>query len=214
MHGHSLAQYPAAASFISLHHGSTTAGRHPFFSDLSFLSLLKHFLLHPRGAGRVKPLQKKTPLRNLEHPLLPAAFLKTFYVFQLFFFSSSLQIRRSFPGELLVSKKKNNNNVSKHDCVRACFACASVRARSTKLCAKLRVAPRSPPEAELRLTSLFSGSVFQLREERDGESICLFRGSSNSAAHGERVQNTAQHKDPSHTYTRTHRGSIWASMCV
>lgn len=91
-------------------------------------------------------------------------------------------------------------------CARA-LVCVSVRARSTKLCAKLRVAPRSPPEAELRLSSLFSGSVFQLREERDGESICLFRGSSNSAAHGERVQNTEQHKDPSHTHThRQHLG--------
>lgn len=83
--------------------------------------------------------------------------------------------------------------------------CGSVHARTPKLCAKLRVAPRSPPEAELRLSSLFSGSVFQLREERDGETVCLFCGSSNSAAHGERVQNTAQHKDPSHTRTRTNR---------
>lgn len=58
MHSHSLAQYPAAVSFILLHHVPTTAHRQPFFSDLSFLSLLKRFLLNPQYVRQVKPFEK------------------------------------------------------------------------------------------------------------------------------------------------------------
>lgn len=46
-----------------------------------------------------------------------------------------------------------------------------------KHCTKLRAALRSPPEAELRLSSLFSRTGFQLWDERDGELLCLCCGS-------------------------------------
>jgi len=74
-------------------------------------------------------------------------------------------------------------------CVRAC-----TRIWATKPCAKLRAVPRFPPEAELRLSSLFSGSGFRLWEERDGGQLCLCCGSSNPTVYWEPVENNAKEK--------------------
>lgn len=85
-------------------------------------------------------------------------------------------------------------------CERA-LVCASMRIWATKPCTKLRAAQRSPPEAELRLSSLFSRSGFQLCEERDGVMPCLCCGSSNHTVYWEPAQNIAKDKDSNcHTH--------------
>lgn len=72
-----------------------------------------------------------------------AGSLKPLHTFELCFFLSLLPISQAFPGERLVAKKKKKK---KGMAVSArTLMCGSVHARTPKLCAKLRVAPRSPP---------------------------------------------------------------------
>lgn len=128
--------------------------------------------------------------------LKPSRFSDDFESCTTVFFPPLLPISRAFFTELLVAGKNDGGR----KCVRVCV-CGHARGNGQqKHCTKLRAALRFPPEAELRLSSLFSRTGFQLWDEKDGELLCLCCGSSNPAVHWELVKNIAKRErfHPSH----------------
>lgn len=139
MHGHSLAQYPAAASFISLHHVAAVAAAPSFSICLPFPSQ-KRVSVKAQRCRKGQTTGRKHSYGASSNPPSPhlAASLKPSQTFELCFFLSFLPISQAFPGER--QKKKKGMAASART-----LMCGSVHARTPKLCAKLRVAPRSPP---------------------------------------------------------------------
>lgn len=117
----------------------TSSHAHPFFSDLSLLSLLKHFLLNPKGAGRVRPLEKPL-LRNLQHPLQPCCLSEAaadLRCLPALFFSFLTANQQSISWRATCGKKKNKKNKNNGSTTSVC-ARASLRERTCTVNKALR----------------------------------------------------------------------------
>lgn len=156
MHGHSLAQYPEAVSFFSL-----ITNPPPCTATLSFPICLP-FLRWNYFSAPPKVQEGQTAGKLL---------LRTSSTYTI----HALLCCFSPPSLLLISLASPRATFgSNWECV-----CVFAQAHSyglTKPCTMLRAAPRSPPEAELRLSSLFSRNVLQLWKESGGLLLCLWCG--------------------------------------